>query len=78
MDYSRSHSRNNPKGSSSQVDSVMNEDPKEIAKQEFKARSQVLGLGNKKTCAEHGIKTFEPKKSTDAAWCEKGKGKKKM
>ena len=64
--------------SSSEVDSVMNQTPKETAKQEFANRIQVLGLGNKKTCAENGIKVFEPKKSTEASASQKGKGKKKF
>ena len=56
----------------------MNQTPKETAKQEFANRTKVLGLGNKKTCAENGIKVFEPKKSTEASASQKGKGKKKF
>ena len=62
--------------SSSEVDSVMNQTPKETAKQEFANRTKVLGLGNKITCAKNGIKVFEPKKSTEASATQKGKGKK--
>ena len=52
--------------------------PFQLAKKALKERPKVLGLANKHTCEEWGIKPFVAKKPKDETDGSKGKGKKRF